>query len=133
MRRMLDEMVDWLKAMLLVIYVLISIGMVSFARAAPIAPTGISPRAVLHFGLNLMATSQVARRWTIDPTVKGLVFWSGYEDTYVDAAATRRVLRANTKFEVISYPGALHELDNEIEDVRRDLIPRTISFLNSVR
>lgn len=95
-------------------------------------PKPNSPLKVPLFSLSLLSSAKAARRVSIDPSVKGLVLLSGYEDTYVDSAKTRRMLKQKTRFDVHTYPGALHELDNEISDVRLDLVQRTIGFLNSV-
>ena len=97
----------------------------------PINPE--SPTHVPLFASNLLLTSKLAQRWNIPSEVSGLVFLSGDEDTYVDRNATIKTLaRRAPHFSVISYEGALHELDNEIDSVASDLHQRVVSFLNKV-
>lgn len=97
----------------------------------PIKPN--TPMKVRDFAENLMFTAWLARDDDIETTQRGLVFLSGDNDTYVDAKLTRQTLKERApSFEVVQYAGALHELDNEIEPVRRDLVERTIRFFNSI-
>ena len=92
-----------------------------------------SPAFIPQFSGNLFFTSKQAQHWKISKEIPGLVFLSGKEDTYVDREGTIKTLKKKTPhFKVISYDGALHELDNEIEEVTDDLYPRVISFLDSI-
>lgn len=96
-----------------------------------IKPT--SPAHIPRFSGNLFLTSKNSQHWKIPHKVKGLVFLSGKEDTYVDRDETISTLKRNAShFEVHSYDHSLHELDNEIEEVTDDLYERTILFLNSL-
>jgi alpha-beta hydrolase superfamily lysophospholipase len=90
-----------------------------------------SPVAVLPFAKNLIFTSMIYRSQKTD--VPGLALLSGDEDTYVDRAKSEAFFKKLPRFQVVSYPGALHELDNEIEPVRLDVQKRTIEFFNSIR
>lgn len=93
-----------------------------------------SPSQKPKFALNLIGASIRAHSLTIDPSVKGLVALSGKTDTYVDRDATLKLILKNAKhFEKVAYSGALHELDNELPIVQRDLFARTIRLFDSVR
>lgn len=97
----------------------------------PIKPA--SPTHVPLFAANLLLTSKLAQHWDIPRDVQGLVFLSGDEDTYVDRTASIRTLRKNAPhFAVVSYDGALHELDNETDEVSLDVHRRTVDFINRV-
>ncbi|AGH96737.1 alpha/beta hydrolase [Pseudobdellovibrio exovorus] len=97
----------------------------------PVKPD--SPVKVPLFAANLVATSKLAQHWSIPERVHGLVFLSGDEDTYVDRTATLKTLARKARhFQVVSYDGALHEIDNETEDVTTDMYSRTLRFLDSV-
>lgn len=97
----------------------------------PIQPK--SPAHVPLFAVNLLSTAALAKNWKINPTVRGLVFLSGNEDTYVDREHTLETLQLNAPhFSVKTYDGALHELDNETADIASDVYGRTIQFLNFV-
>lgn len=92
-----------------------------------------SPAYIPQFSGNLFFTSKNAQRWKISKDIRGLVFLSGKEDTYVDRDATIKTIRKKTPhFNIISYDGALHELDNELEEVTEDLYPRIINFFDSI-
>lgn len=92
-----------------------------------------SPAYIPQFSGNLFFTSKNAKYWKISKDVPGLVFLSGTQDTYVDRDATIKTLsRKAPHFNIISYDGALHELDNEIEEVTEDLYPRVISFFDTI-
>lgn len=96
----------------------------------PIFP--ISPVFVPKFALNLQKVSSESRRnWVIDKNISGLVLLSGPNDTYVNARKTKKVLAIGAKhFEVISYEKALHEIDNEVESIAKDVRKNILDFLN---
>lgn len=97
----------------------------------PIKPD--SPAKVPLFAANLLGSSLVSQSWQINSKVKGLVFLSGVEDTYVDRDATIKTLSKNAPhFHVVSYDGALHEIQNEIPDVAFDMHQKTTQFLDQV-
>lgn len=97
----------------------------------PIKPN--SPARVPQFGGNLLGVASHATQWQIDESVRGIVFLSGEEDSYVDRNLTLQTLDKNAHhFEVNSYDGALHELDNEVSAVASDLYENSIRFLDSV-
>lgn len=97
----------------------------------PIKPT--SPAKVPLFATNLVAASKVSQTWKISEKVKGLVFLSGVEDTYVDREATIKTLKRNAShFGIVSYDGALHEIQNEIPEVAHDMYQKTTQFLNHI-
>ena len=92
-----------------------------------------SPAHVLQFGGNLIGVAAHSRRWKIDQNIPGMVFLSGSNDTYVERNGTYQTLRKNAPhFTIKSYDGALHELDNELDEVANDLYERSVSFLDSV-
>ncbi len=96
-------------------------------------PRPDSPAKVPLFAANLLASSLLSQQWRIDPTVKGLVFLSGVEDTYVDRDATMKTLKKNAShFNVVSYDGALHEIQNEIPEVAFDMYQKTTQFLDQI-
>ncbi len=69
----------------------------------------------------------------IDDSIRGIVFLSGSEDSYVERNLTLQTLRKNAShFEVKSYDGALHELDNELPEVTTDLYESSVRFQDSV-
>lgn len=91
-----------------------------------------SPAHVPQFAGNLLGIAYHSTKWQIEPSVPGLVFLSGDEDTYVKSEATRQTLLRNAPhFEVHSYAGALHELDNEIPDVTQDLYEKSVRFFDA--
>jgi alpha-beta hydrolase superfamily lysophospholipase len=97
----------------------------------PIRPD--SPAEVPLFAANLLASSQLARRRTMPAAVKGLVLLSGPSDAYVDAAKTQQVLSENApRFSAVVYPGALHEIDNEVPSIRAALTAAVLGFLNGL-
>lgn len=92
-----------------------------------------NPFAIPQFAGNLKLVSIHSAQWKIDPAIKGLVFLSGQEDSYVDRDSTKEILAKNADhFSIRSYEGALHELDNELPEVTNDLYARTLQFLNQV-
>ncbi len=92
-----------------------------------------SPAKVPLFAANLVGSSKISQTWKISSEVKGLVFLSGVEDTYVDRDATMATLKRNAShFGVVSYDGALHEIQNEIPEVAHDMYQRTTQFLNQI-
>jgi alpha-beta hydrolase superfamily lysophospholipase len=99
----------------------------------PIKPS--SPLDVKDFALNLQKTAARTRQsdFTIPRDVKGFVLLSGDKDTYVNAAATEALLQRNANhFQVIQYEGSLHEIDNEVTEIR-DLVQKDIlNFLKSM-
>lgn len=95
----------------------------------PINPT--SPMKVPLFASNLLITSELSKFWEISTQVKGLVFLSGEEDTYIDQAGTKATLaKKASHFLIVAYKGALHEIDNELPEVSNDMIQKTIQFLS---
>ena len=93
----------------------------------------ISPTLVPLFATNLVGSATISQSWQIKGHVKGLVFLSGANDTYVDRENTLKTLKSQAPHFVIhSYEGALHELDNELPAVSQDLYVRTIRFFESL-
>lgn len=75
----------------------------------------------------------MARWWKISENIPGIVFLSGPNDTYVDAACTKRIIQANAShFSVIEFNEALHEIDNEISDIRENFTNETLGFLRRI-
>lgn len=104
---------------------------ISNPHVDPISPG--SPMYAPQFAGNLLITASNSTRWKIDSSVRGLVFLSGQEDSYVDREKTVKTLNKNApQFEIRSYDGALHELDNETPDVANDLYVQSIKFLDSI-
>lgn len=92
-----------------------------------------SPVKVPLFAANLLASSLLSQSWQINSKVKGLVFLSGVEDTYVDRNATMKTLKKNAPhFGVVAYDGALHEIQNEIPEVALDMYQKTTQFLDQI-
>jgi alpha-beta hydrolase superfamily lysophospholipase len=97
----------------------------------PISPQ--SPLQVPVFAKHLVLTAQSSHKWKINRIVKGLALISGPDDSYIKAQQTRQVIEMNAPhFEIVGYPRALHEIDNEIdpkpETVQRDIL----QFLSGV-
>jgi len=90
-----------------------------------------SPMMVPAFAKNLVVTSMIYRDQRTD--VPGLALLSGDEDSYVDRAKSEALFKSLPHFFVHSYPGALHELDNELPVVRSDVQRRALEFFNSIR
>jgi len=96
----------------------------------PIRPK--SPLSVPLFSMNLLYTAKLSRSWKINPKVKGHVFLSDSVDTYVNPDLTLKVLEKNASHFSSTYyenTGALHELDNETEEISSDLRQTVIDFL----
>ncbi|AZZ35820.1 hypothetical protein CIK05_03065 [Bdellovibrio sp. qaytius] len=92
-----------------------------------------SPAKVPLFAANLLASSLLSQQWVINSKVKGLVFLSGVEDTYVDRDATLATLKRNAPhFKTVSYDGALHEIQNELPEVAFDMYQKTTQFLDQI-
>lgn len=92
-----------------------------------------SPLSAPLFAKNLIATSLLSRRWKIPSSVKGLVLLSGDGDTYVDGGKTRATLAAHAAhFKVVTYKDALHEIDNEVQEIRNASTAEIIGFLGSL-
>lgn len=95
----------------------------------PIRPC--SPAEVPLFAADLLASAKAAQGWTIPPAVEGLVLLSGPSDTYVDADKTRLILSEKAPhFNVVSYPAALHEIDNEVPAIRAAMTAEILRFLD---
>lgn len=91
-----------------------------------------SPVKVPHFSINLLTTAECLKDKKVSDSVKGLVLLSGDEDTYVNAERTKRIISQNAPhFKVKSYPGALHEIDNERKEIRDVAHTDILRFLNS--
>lgn len=98
----------------------------------PVRPTSIVKEAK-EFATNLLTTAALSRSWKIPKATRGLVFLSGVEDTYVDREKTQKILKTQApSFEIVSYDGALHEIDNELPEVAEDMHRRTVEFFDSV-
>lgn len=98
----------------------------------PIYPN--RPLDAKFFSLNLLSTSHFKTPfWTIDKSIKGLVFLSGKNDTYVDSAQTEIILKKQAAhFEVLTYHEALHEIDNERPAIRTDMQNQIVIFLKKI-
>jgi alpha-beta hydrolase superfamily lysophospholipase len=95
----------------------------------PIRPC--SPAEVPLFAADLLASAKAAQDWTISPAIKGLVLLSGPADSYVDADKTRLILSEKAPhFDVVAYPTALHEIDNEVPAVRIAMTAKILRFLD---
>lgn len=91
-----------------------------------------SPMKVMSFAIDLLLAAKKARRTPMPSSVNGLVLLSGEDDTYVDAAKTREALKRTAPgFKVVQYPGALHEIDNEREEIRRNATQDILDFLKA--
>ena len=90
-----------------------------------------SPTKVPLFGANLIKSAALSHLWTIPSSVEGLVFLSGPEDTYVDSKKTIDHLKKKAPhFKVLPpFPGALHELDNELPEVSSKIYEEILKFL----
>lgn len=90
-----------------------------------------SPVKVPHFSLNLLTTAECLKDKKVSATVKGFVLLSGEDDTYVNAERTKKIVAKNAPhFKVKSYPGALHEIDNERKEIRDAAHADILRFLS---
>ena len=95
----------------------------------PIRPK--SPLEVMNFSLNLTGTARRSHSLPVD-LVQGFVLLSGDDDTYVNAAKTKRILQhIAPHFAVKQYPGTLHEIDNEAEPARSEAHQDILDFLTA--
>ncbi len=93
----------------------------------PIKPK--TPATIPLFAANLLAGSIKSHSWKISPSVRGLVFLSGLEDTYVERDKIYQTVRTNAPhFGTQVHHGSLHEMDNELPAVARDVRERTVKF-----
>lgn len=93
----------------------------------PIKPK--TPATIPLFATNLLASSIKSQSWKISKNVRGLVFLSGKEDTYVNRDKIFRTVRANAPhFGIQVHDGSLHEMDNELPGVASDVRERTVKF-----
>lgn len=96
----------------------------------PIKPN--SPALVPLFSTNLIATAKLSQHWRIPTNVRGLVF-VGTGDTYVDYKKTQSTLKEKAAhFSVVTYEGALHEIQNEVPDVSEDLAAKAVGFFDQL-
>lgn len=96
----------------------------------PIKPG--SPLYALPFSLNLLSVASESEQWDISLMIPGLVLLAG-DDQYVKSGSTVNLLRDRAPhFEIVSYPDARHELDNELPEVAEDVRGQIVRFLNSV-
>lgn len=108
----------------------------SEAHVEPIVPS--TPLKVLNFVSDLMRAANFVRYVSIPSRVRGLVLLSGKSDSYVDAEKTRRILHGPapktvgnaSHFDVKSYPNALHEIDNEVKEIRDKAHKDILEFLD---
>lgn len=94
----------------------------------------ISPLYVFfNFALDLKATAKKARReWKISPKIRGLVLLSGANDNYVDTEQTLLTIQDKADhFQYMTFCEALHEIDNEIEDIAKKTRKSVLSFINN--
>ena len=97
----------------------------------PISPK--SPVLAPGFAVNLIATANLSHDWTIPREVPGLVLLSGVDDSYVDSVENLKTLRKNAHhFQIGLYPESLHEIDNEVEPIRKAATERILKFLKSI-
>lgn len=101
----------------------------------PIRP--VSPLAVPDFSIDLQEKGRLAReKWEISPQVHGLTLLSGPNDTYVNAEKTRAALNAHApgfRDQIVQYPGALHEIDNEDPSISLQAQEQILRFFNEKR
>jgi hypothetical protein len=97
------------------------------AHVDPVRPT--TPATIPLFAANLVTSSLKSQAWKIPKNVRGLVFLSGIEDSYVERDKIFRTLRANAShFAIQVHNGSLHEMDNELPPVASDVRERTVKF-----
>lgn len=94
---------------------------------------GIKPKSPLNvplFSIDLLTTAAKYAKKSVPTRLAGLVLLSGDEDTYVDAAKTRRIINEKAHhFEMKQYPHTLHEIDNEREPAQTSAHQDIIDFL----
>ena len=89
-----------------------------------------SPVMVPKFAANLLVTAYNARTsWHVESGIQGLVLLSDAKDGYVDPDCTRKIFASQPNFTIIQYPGALHEIDNEIPEIQTAMQNDIIKFL----
>ena len=75
-----------------------------------------------------------SRSWTVDPAIPGLAILTGEQDRYVKAAPTEKSLHRNAPhFKMVTFPHSLHEVDNEVDDIRKPCIKAIVDFLEATR
>jgi len=114
----------------------VSVETLTHAKPAPAADPHVdpvkpsSPLLAPGFAANMLLAPRIIRGEAMPPGVKGLVLLAG-EDHYVDAACIGRALDERApSFERHLYPGAEHELDNEVPEVADDVAARIVDFLS---
>jgi pimeloyl-ACP methyl ester carboxylesterase len=96
----------------------------------PVKPK--TPALIPLFAANLLSTSLESKNWQIPKNVRGFVFLSGKEDTYVDRDKIYGILRKNAPhFGIQVHDGSLHEMDNELPPVANDVRERTVRFFDN--
>ncbi|MEK7356093.1 MAG: hypothetical protein AAB250_06565, partial [Bdellovibrionota bacterium] len=103
----------------------------------PIKP-GSPLEAFGGFAWDLLQTAKEARQIDVPARVRGFVLLSGKNDTYVDAKKTLKVLKKRVPdfgvgFSAKVYPGALHEIDNEVEPIASEAHRDIVDFLTGAR
>jgi alpha-beta hydrolase superfamily lysophospholipase len=90
-----------------------------------------SPLKVPLFSACLILTAKKMEDVSISKNIKGFVLLSGENDTYVNAAKTKKIISKNAPhFKIKSYDGALHEIDNERKEIRDTAHQDIIKFLS---
>lgn len=97
----------------------------------PIVPD--TPLKAISFITDLLWHAHKSRQVTMKPSVQGFVLLSGPSDSYVNGQATAEILYKNAShFTTKIYPKALHEIDNEIREIRQEVYRDILNFLDQV-
>jgi alpha-beta hydrolase superfamily lysophospholipase len=72
-----------------------------------------------------------AKGWKIPGSVKGFVLLSDPKDKYVWSAETAEIIQMESNFETKQYAGALHEIDNEKDEIRFEAYQDIVDFLRN--
>jgi hypothetical protein len=90
-----------------------------------------SPLKVLNFSLDLVQSSQEAKKLSMHSRIKGLVLLGGKKDNYINSIKTQNIIKKMAPYFIIrNFPDALHEIDNERLEIRELAHEEILSFLS---
>lgn len=96
----------------------------------PIKPQ--SPLQVPSFALNLLTTGWITSRQAMRQGVKGLVLL-GSDDWYVNPKKIEKVVSHKApSFQMVTYPGGRHELDNDVPNIANAVRQEIVRFLKNL-
>jgi alpha-beta hydrolase superfamily lysophospholipase len=90
----------------------------------------VSPTLTPHFSMDALVSASIAQDKKIDECARGLVILAQDNNTFIDYDKTVEHFSKNAEhFKQMHVPNALHELDNEREEISNNVINEIQDFL----